>query len=32
MNPDMLIAELNHRVEELSRSRSQSKIARLLRR
>jgi hypothetical protein len=31
MNPDMLIVELNHRVEELSRSRRQSKLARLLR-
>ena len=31
MNPDMLIAELNHRVEELSRSRSKSKLSRLLR-
>ncbi len=31
MYPDMLIAELNHRVEELSRSRHQTRIARLLR-
>ena len=31
MNPESLIVELNHRVEELTRSRHQSKLARLLR-
>jgi hypothetical protein len=30
MYPDMLIAELNHRREELGRIRSQSRLARLL--
>lgn len=31
MNPEILIVELNHRVEDLSRTREKSRIARLLR-
>jgi hypothetical protein len=31
MYPDLLIAELNHRVEELSGSRRKARVARLLR-
>jgi hypothetical protein len=31
MNPDLLLSELKHRVEDLSGSRRKAKIARLLR-
>ena len=31
MNPDLLVAELNHRVEELTRTRRKARIARLIR-